>query len=193
MQGFADRPAEMPQNDCLSAEPTPPRAKQRWSLALLIGAACALLAFCAVLFGIRQYTVAGTSMEPSLMAGDVVRYVGFAPVRYGDIVIFDAGDVYGLVVKRVVGLPGDTIEITVDGHLLRNGTLQEESNRVFDPLDNSGMRQITVEEGALFVLGDNRASSVDSRDARIGQISRKSVRGVVTQVSRAADWKERIQ
>ena len=186
---FADRPAEAPENDWQSSQPTPPRAKRRWGLALLIGIACALLALSAVLFGIRQYTVAGTSMEPTLMAGDVVRYIGFAPVRYGDVVIFDAGDVYGLVVKRVVGLPGDAIEITVDGHLLRNGTLQEETNRIVDPLENSGMREITVEPGMLFVLGDNRANSIDSRDARIGLIRRDCVRGVVTQTIRAADSK----
>jgi len=186
---FANRSDERWEGERQSSEPEAMRSKRQRSMVLLIGIACALLMFCAVLLNTRQYTVAGTSMEPTMMAGDVVRYIGFAPVRYGDVVIFDAGDVYGLVVKRVVGLPGDTIEITVDGHLLRNGTLQEESNRIFDPLENSGMREITVEAGALFVLGDNRASSIDSRDARIGQIPRKNVRGVVTRIYRTAELK----
>lgn len=159
--------------------------KRRWLYGSLLGIVLALLVLCMVLLNTRQYVVAGTSMEPTLMAGDVVRYIGFAPVHAGDIVIFDAGDVYGLVVKRVVGLPGDTVEITVDGHLLLNGTLQDETNRLFDPLENSGMGEITVEPGTLFVLGDNRANSIDSRDARIGLIPRESVRGVVTQVTRA--------
>jgi len=161
------------------------RAKRRWLYGSLLGIVFMLLALCMVLLNTRQYVVAGTSMEPTLMAGDVVRYIGFAPVHAGDIVIFDAGDVYGLVVKRVVGLPGDTVEITVDGHLLLNGTLQDESNRLFDPLENSGMGEITVEPGTLFVLGDNRANSIDSRDARIGLIPRESVRGVVTRVVRS--------
>ena len=193
MQGFANRPDESGEDDWQSTEPAPARGKRRRGLILLVGIACALLTFCAVLLNIRQYTVAGTSMEPTLMAGDVVRYIGFAPVRYGDVVIFDAGDVYGLVVKRVVGLPGDTIEVTADGHLLRNGTLQEESNRIFDPLENGGMQKITVEKDALFVLGDNRANSIDSRDTRIGQIPRNSVRGVVTRVLRAAGLNEQMK
>lgn len=175
-------------------EPLPPeaalaRTKRRWVFGALIGIALALLVLCMTLLNTRQYVVAGTSMEPTLMAGDVVRYIGFAPVHTGDVVIFDAGDVYGLVVKRVVGLPGDTIEITVDGHLLLNGTLQDETNRIFDPLENSGMDKVIVEPGTLFVLGDNRANSIDSRDARIGRISRESIRGVVTQVIRAPDSK----
>ena len=161
------------------------RKKRRWLYGSLGGIVLALLALCLVLLSTRQYVVAGTSMEPTLMAGDEVRYIGFAPVHAGDVVIFDAGDVYGLVVKRVVGLPGDKVEVTVDGHLLRNGILQEETNRIFDPLENSGMGEITVAPGTLFVLGDNRANSIDSRDARIGLISQESVRGVVTRVIRA--------
>ncbi len=146
---------------------------------------CVLLALCILLLSLRQFTVTGVSMEPTLMPGDVVCYVGFTQVHYRDVVIFDAGDVYGRVVKRVVGLPGDTIEITADGHLLCNGTLQDEPYITLDPFGNSAMAEITVAEGKLFMLGDNRANSIDSRDVRIGQISREDVRGVVNRVIRS--------
>jgi len=156
------------------------RALLRVCIALLLLAALALLY-------IRQYTVTGVSMEPTLMAGDRVFYVGFARADYGDLVIFDAGDVYGLVIKRVAGLPGDRIEITQDGHLLRNGVLADEAYMIPDALGNSGMREITVESGKLFVLGDNRAASIDSRDVRVGQIRADSVRGVVTRLLRETE------
>ena len=152
---------------------------------LLLLVFCALLAVCVLLLSLRHFTVTGASMEPALMPGDVVCFVGFTQVHYRDVVIFDAGDVYGRVVKRVVGLPGDTIEITADGHLLCNGTLQDEPYITLDPYHNSAMAEITVAEGNVFVLGDNRANSIDSRDVRIGQISLDSVRGVVTRVIRS--------
>jgi signal peptidase I len=161
----------------------PRRSGKASKILLCICITILLLAALALMY-IRQYTVTGVSMEPTLMAGDRVFYVGFSEADYGDIVIFDAGDVYGLVIKRVVGLPGDTIEITQDGHLVRNGALQEEAYLIPDSLGNSAMQQITVENGKLFVLGDNRASSIDSRDVRVGQISFDSVRGVVTRMIR---------
>ena len=145
---------------------------------VLLGAVLALLS-------IRQYTVVGESMEPTLWPGDRVYYTGFSKIRFNDLVIFDAGDVYGRVVKRVVGLPGDTISISVDGHLIRNNVLTEEPYIQLDPLGNSGMAEITVAAGELFVLGDNRAESIDSRDIRIGPIKQEAVLGVVTNFVRA--------
>lgn len=145
---------------------------------LLIGAVIALL-------NVRQYTVIGESMEPTLWPGDRIYYTGFSKIRFHDLVIFDAGSVYGLVVKRVVGLPGDSISISADGRLVRNHVLVDEPYIQLDALGNSGMAEITVAAGELFVLGDNRAESIDSRDARIGSIQQSSVQGVVSNFIRA--------
>ena len=143
-----------------------------------------LLSVAATLY-IRQYTVTGDSMEPTLMAGDRVFYVGFVQANYGDLVIFYAGESYGLVIKRVVGLPGDRIEIKADGSLIRNGAIVEEGYMVPDPYGNSAMPETVIESGKLFVLGDNRAKSIDSRDIRVGQISLDSIRGIVTRMLRS--------
>ena len=152
---------------------------------VLLGVLAALLFLAAVaLLYVRQYTVTGVSMEPTLMAGDRVFYVGFTEVKHGDLVIFDAGDKYGLVIKRVAGLPGDRVAVTADGRLLRNGAAVDEGYIIPDSLGNSAMAEVAVERGKLFLLGDNRAASIDSRDVRVGQVAISSVRGVVTQMLR---------
>ena len=161
-----------------------PRARMRASGILLRVCLVALLLSILALLYYRQLTVTGDSMKPTLMAGDRVFYIGFTKANYGDLVIFDAGETYGLVVKRVVGLPGDRVEIAADGRLTRNGILIEEEYLLPDAYGNSAMAEITVEQGKLFVLGDNRAASIDSRDVRIGQISMQSIRGVVTRMLR---------
>ena len=163
--------------------PHPKKSGKIFSALLSVYIILLLIASLALLY-IRQYTVTGDSMEPTLMVGDRVFYVGFVKPNYGDLVIFDAGDVYGLVIKRVAGLPGDVIQITADGHVIRNGQPQEEAYLLPDAYGNSATPEITVESGKLFVLGDNRAASIDSRDVRIGQISSDSVRGVVTNMLR---------
>ena len=150
---------------------------------LTIFAALLLLSAFALLY-VRQYTVTGVSMEPTLMAGDRVFYVGFSEATYGDLVIFDAGERFGLVIKRVAGLPGDRVAVTADGRLLRNGAAVDEGYLLPDALGNSEMAETTVESGKLFVLGDNRAASIDSRDVRVGQIAYASIRGIVTRMLR---------
>ena len=161
-----------------------PHAKKRASGILLRICLVALLLSILALLYYRQFTVTGNSMEPTLMAGDRVFYVGFSKADYGDLVIFDAGETYGLVVKRVVGLSGDRIEVSADGRLTRNGELIEEGYLLPDIYGNSAMAAVTVENGKLFILGDNRAASIDSRDLRIGQISERSVLGIVTRMLR---------
>jgi signal peptidase I len=126
-------------------------------------------------------------MEPSLREGDVLYYTGFQQYGYGDLVIFEVKEAYGMIVKRVIGLPGDRIQVYSDGSVARNSVLLEESYLKPDELGNSAMQEITVGEGMLFVLGDNRAESIDSRDARIGQIPISSVRGKVEKIVRMED------
>lgn len=184
MRNAGNRPYDDPQDDWTEDRTRRPRKKTGASRTIVAILAVLLLLAAAATLYIRQYTVTGDSMEPTLMAGDRVFYVGFAQADYGDLIIFDAGESYGLVIKRVAGLPGDTIEITADGRLIRNGEAVEEGYMIPDPYGNSATEPVTVESSKLFVLGDNRAKSIDSRDVRLGQIPMSSVRGVVTRMLR---------
>lgn len=82
------------------------------------------------------------------------------------------------LIKRVIGVPGDTIEI-IDDILYVNGVEQNEMYARVDPFEkkvlNHGLQKTEVQEGQLFVLGDNRGHSMDSRD--FGVINRSWVEG----------------
>lgn len=184
MRNAGYRPYDEPRDDWTKVRTQRPRRKTGAARAVVAILVVLLLFAAAATLYIRQYTVTGDSMEPTLMAGDRVFYVGFVQADYGDLIIFDAGESYGLVIKRVAGLPGDTVEIAADGSLIRNGEAVEEGYMIPDPYGNSAMEQTAVESGKLFVLGDNRAKSIDSRDVRVGQISMDAVRGVVTRMLR---------
>lgn len=98
-------------------------------------------------------------IQPSGEAGSLYT---FHPPEHGEIIIFNfPPDQSRDLVKRVIGLPGDTIEIQ-SGHVIRNGEPIEEpyvvnkDSRTYDPVE--------VPENSYYVLGDNRRSSSDSRD-----------------------------
>lgn len=130
--------------------------------------------------------VQGSSMYPtvedqSLVLMNKVSYLIEEP-EVGDIVVFkshvytDSGE-GKLLIKRVVGIEGDRISI-VDGKLLRNGeTISEDYINLPEQHDN--MEEIVVEEGKLFVLGDNRGVSLDSRNVVVGQVDIQSILGKV--------------
>ena len=123
--------------------------------------------------------VSGTSMEPTLQDRDLVVLQRVARrTDYGDIVA--CKDRRGeLLIKRVIGLEGDVIQIDgPNGVVYRNGQPLDEPYIVADSYytgDEDG--PVTVEEGCVFVLGDNRPSSADSRCASVGQIREKDIKG----------------
>ena len=106
------------------------------------------------------------SMVPTLEVGDRVLvskviYLFSGPQR-GDIVVFESPDEDIDLVKRVVGVPGDNIKV-VRGSLYVNGERWEEAYLNYERPDESAYGPITVPEGHIFVMGDNRADSADSR------------------------------
>lgn len=141
-----------------------------------------------VIFFARPVQVHGMSMEPTLRQGDVLLMdcVRTMPER-GDVVVSRLTSVDGLwLVKRVVGLPGD--EVTIDretGRVRCNGDYLPEDyvkTLSFQPCDIEF--PITVPDGHLFVLGDNRLTSVDSRSKEIGMVPVDSLIGRVWSSSR---------
>ena len=131
----------------------------------------------------RITPVNGTSMEPTLRHGDLmlVQTIGYTP-RQGDIVVltkaFDAAD--GPIVKRVVATGGQSVyinylagTITVDGAVLEEPYLKEDMAAP----DYAHITTVTVPEGAIFVMGDNRNHSSDSRHVTLGPVDSRYVIG----------------
>lgn len=119
--------------------------------------------------------VVGSSMVPTLENGDflLVNKIGYrlGEPEFGDIVILEANaqDEY---VKRVIGLPGDTIEVK-DQVAYRNGEALDEP--YINPGTYPDYPKITVPEGKYFVMGDNRGNSKDSRFADLGPIEKERI------------------
>ena len=113
--------------------------------------------------------VPSESMEPTIHQKHLIvnwrlpYLIGDPMPVYGDIIIFrENGPQRRLLVKRVIGLPGDEIEIT-EGKVFRNGKELDESYLLAQESTYSAVPEYTVPEGSLFVLGDNRYKSRDSR------------------------------
>ena len=122
--------------------------------------------------------IPSSSMETTLSVGkkypySKLSYVFKGPER-GDIVIYDReGTVY---CKRVIGLPGDHIELTEEGELYINGSLYLE-DYVTSPTYPFLQYEYDVPEGEYFVLGDNRVNSADSRYWEYPYITKKQILG----------------
>lgn len=108
--------------------------------------------------------VSGVSMYPTLRNGDLLFICKTKDVTYNDIVVLNSDDLGVDIVKRVIGLPGDKIVINKKG-LFRNDTVVAEPFDVeADWYKKSASVNTTVPEDTIFVLGDNRAESYDSRE-----------------------------
>lgn len=132
-------------------------------------------------FVVRMIRVDGESMVPTLQDGQRLLITSFPyQPRYGDIIVTDSYTAYGKpLVKRVIGMEGDTIDIDFqNGVVYRNGEALDEPYTA-EPtyLQESVEFPVTVPEGCLFVMGDNRNHSTDSRDLRVGFIYVNDVLG----------------
>ena len=181
----------MDEKEFLDPTPSEPQKKKRRFAALVsVVVVLALAVTCALL--LREYVftsfiVNGASMSPTLNGGDgdipddgdklILNRI--ADIDRGDIIVFtyDWGSAESnphALVKRAIGLPGDTVEIR-GGELYLNGEPQredyiaEEMNSLYDGFS------VTVPDGYYFVMGDNRNNSSDSRD--IGCVPQEKVIG----------------
>lgn len=135
-----------------------------WSIGMAVLAALLIRAFV-----VQAFYIPSGSMEPTLEPGDFIlvnRLVyDFHPPQRGDIIVFPfPRDEHWDFVKRVIGLPGDRVEaqdgrVWVDGQPLEEGYLPQ----AVSGLATTDLLPRRVPPGQLFVLGDNRSASLDSR------------------------------
>ena len=134
--------------------------------------------------GQRTY-ISGPSMQPTLHDGDnlIVDKISYRftdPKRY-DIIVFPyryQNDTF--YIKRIIGLPGETVQI-INGYVYINGELREDEVYGAEVMEDAGIASepITLGEDEYFVLGDNHESSVDSRMADIGNVRRDDIYGKI--------------
>ena len=145
-----------------------------WVAALVMALAVLITLF---IFLFRVVVVDGDSMQTTLYDKDrlVLWTVGYHPEQ-GDIVVVDRYATDPLI-KRVVAVEGDVVEITHDCKFFLNGEAQHESyiQGVTVPRDVS--EPVTVPAGYVFVMGDNRTISKDSRMTEIGLVNIKDIVG----------------
>ena len=122
--------------------------------------------------------IEGTSMEPTLSNGDIVLLARTPRFDRGDLCGFTWNN--KLLIKRVIGLPGDFVEIDTNGDIYINGDKLEEpyvEQKALGECDIEFPFQVPQEQ--FFVVGDMRESSIDSRNSLIGCIQRDQIVGRV--------------
>lgn len=141
--------------------------KEIWSWVQIIVVA-ALIAFVVNTFIIANSKVPSPSMENTIMTRD--RVIGsrltyhFTDPERGDIVIFRFPDDESIYyVKRIIGMPGDIVDIR-DGHVyLNNSEAPLDEPYILEPMDPTEVMHFEVPEDSYFMMGDNRNNSADSR------------------------------
>lgn len=160
--------------DEVTATPTSPEPRPRstagatisWLRDLFLSVVIAIIV---ILFLYQPVKVEGTSMMPSLIDQErifinkfIYRF-GLSDINRGDMVVFwFPGDPTKSYIKRIIGVPGDAVEVK-DGTVVVNGQALAESYVPEDYRDHISMPRRTVRMDEYFVLGDHRSSSNDSR------------------------------
>lgn len=162
--------------------------KKKFLLQEILNVSLYLLIVLVITLGVVKFVgertrVNGDSMESTLSDGDnlIVNKVTYRfsdPKRF-DIVVFPfkyANQTY--YIKRIIGLPGETIRIDNQGNIYINGEILKESYGT-EVIREPGLaaEEITLGEDEYFVLGDNRNKSVDSRDPSVGTVKKSSIIG----------------
>ncbi len=149
-----------------------------WVQCIVAALLCGILIF---VFVGRVIGVDGTSMVPTLQNNDriIVSKLFYTP-RYGDVVVFKT-EYYGdsPLVKRIIATEGQTVdidfttgEVMIDGWVLKEDYINELTN-----LEEDFKGPVTVPEGFVFVMGDNRNASTDSRSDKVGLVDTRQILG----------------
>lgn len=140
-----------------------------------------LLTYLIIHFVGQRTVVDGRSMNPTLNDGDnlIVEKLSYRfgdPERF-DIIVFPYDD-SSYYIKRIIGMPGETVQIDLDGNIYIDGEILEEDygmETILDP--GRAINPITLGDDEYFVLGDNRNNSKDGRNELVGNIRRDKIVG----------------
>ena len=139
---------------------------------LLVAAAAVIIAV--LLLPVLQ--ISGGSMENTLVEGDMVISLNNGKYKTGDIIGFYYNNV--VLIKRVIATSGDWVDIDAEGTVTVNGVVLDEPYVAEKALGDCNIKlPYQVPQGKCFVLGDNRAESIDSRNTAVGCISNDVVLG----------------
>ena len=163
------------------------KAKKESKLPLsfdIVNIICSAVVAIALLFTFvfRFVGVVGPSMQPTLYEGDwlLVTAAKTSGYKYGDVVISTQPNMFNEpIVKRVIATGGQTVNIDfTTGEVFVDGVLLEEDYIAGNTIDSEGFPgSVTVPEGKLFVMGDNREHSTDSRSDAIGLLDERYIVG----------------
>lgn len=146
-----------------------------------------IITFLIIRFVGQRTKVQGPSMQPTLAEGDnlIVDKISYRfrnPRRF-EVIVFRpvrAEDTETYYIKRVIGLPGETVHIDDDGNIFINGKLLEESygaEQINPDMIKLARGEIVLGKDEYFVMGDNRNHSMDSRDPFVGNVNKKAIIG----------------
>ncbi len=155
---------------------------------ILYIAVVVLLIYLFITYVGQRTEVDGGSMNSTLSHGESLwinklAYRMGEPERF-DIVVFPVNDSSVYYVKRIIGMPGETVSIDEEGHVLINGEILDDpyDAELIDEYHRGRLAdggEVTLGADEYFVMGDNRNNSLDSRDEMVGNITRKRLEGKV--------------
>ena len=173
---------QIPEIDALKSELRRERYKNRYAAVLrsTVGTLAVVAAFAILVATLWMpvLQIYGNSMAPTLEEGQIVISVKGSDFEQGDLVAFYIGN--KLLVKRVIAGPGDWVDISEDGTVSVNNNVLDEpylSEKAFGECDLELPYQ--VPESRFFLMGDHRATSVDSRSSTVGCVAEEQIVGKI--------------